>query len=154
MLRKLLILAVGLLWLGCGPSFVAVTPPGFVEIENEYDSYDFRATSADGLVIAVREIEHDPQGTTEFWIQAIKNRMRDRGGYALLETVTVKSGDGIEGTQLRFGHDEEGNRPHLYYVTLFITESSILLLEAGGTKKLMTDHAAELGKAVSQFRTN
>ncbi len=154
MLRWMLIVAAGLSGVGCGPSFVAATPPGFVEIENEWDDYDYRATTADGLVIAVREIDHDPQGTIEFWIQAINNRMRDRGGYALLETVKVKSADGVEGTQLRFGHDEEGNRPHLYYVTLFVTESSILLLEAGGTKKLMTENAAQIDKAVSQFRTN
>ncbi|MBW2459875.1 MAG: serine/threonine protein kinase [Deltaproteobacteria bacterium] len=154
MLRRVFIVAASLLAVACGPSFVVTTPPGFVEIENEWDEYDYRATTADGLVIAVREIEHDPEGTIEFWLQAIKNRMRDRGGYALLETVEVKSADGVQGTQLRFGHDEEGNRPHLYYVSIFVTESTILLVEAGGTKKLMTDSAAQIGKLVSQFRTN
>lgn len=154
MLARLLIVAVSLLAVACGPSFVVTTPPGFVEIENEWDEYDYRATTADGLVIAVREIEHDPEGTTEFWLQAIKNRMRDRGGYALLETVEVKSADGVQGTQLRFGHDEEGNRPHLYYVSIFVTESAILLVEAGGTKKLMTDSAAQIATLVSEFRTH
>ncbi len=154
MWSRLFIVAVSLLAVGCGPSFVVTTPPGFVEIENEWDEYDYRATTADGLVIAVREIEHDPEGTAEFWLQAVKNRMRDRGGYALLETVKVKSADGVDGTQLRFGHDEEGNRPHLYNVSLFVTESTIVLVEAGGTKKLMTDSAPQLSKLVSQLRTH
>jgi len=155
MLRNtLLIVAASLMTAACGPSFVVTTPPGFVEIENDWDDYDYRATTADGLVIAVREIDHDPEGTTEFWLQAVKNRMRDRGGYALLETVKVKSADGVAGTQLRFGHDEEGNRPHLYYVSLFVTADTILLVEAGGTKKLMTDNQAQIDKLISQFRTN
>ena len=137
----------------CGPSFQATTPSGFVELENEYDDYDYRATSADGLVIGVREIEHDPPGEMPFWVTAIKNRMRERAGYALLETKEVTSADGVKGTQLRFGHDQDGNKPHLYYVTLFVTPDTLFLLEAGGSKKLMTDNAAEVDRAVAQFRT-
>ena len=138
---------------GCGPSFVATTPPGFVEIENDYDDFDYRATSADGLVVAVREIEHDPYGEPKFWITAIKNRMRERAGYALLDTKEVTSADGVKGTQLRFGHDQDGGKPHLYYVTLFVTPDTIFLIEAGGSKKLMTDNAAEVDRAVAGFST-
>ncbi len=146
-------LGAGLLITGCGPSFVASTPGGFVEIENDYDAYDYRATTADGLVIAVREIKHDPKGPTEFWIKALENRMRQRGGYALLETLDVKSGDGVAGKQLRFGHDEDGNKPHLYYITLFVTDDYIFLIEAGGTKELMTASAAQIDAAIAKFRT-
>lgn len=138
---------------GCGPSFEMSTPAGFVELDEDYSEYDYRATSADGLVVAVREIDHDPQGHLAFWVRAIENRMRERGGYALLEKKPVKSADGVEGQQLRFGHDDEGNKPHLYYVTVFLTESKIFLVEAGGTKELMTSQAAQIDAAVSGFRT-
>ncbi|MBI4702597.1 MAG: serine/threonine protein kinase [Deltaproteobacteria bacterium] len=137
---------------GCGPSFAAVTPPGFVELEQgDYSPYDYRATTADGLVLAVREIEHDPKGEIGFWTRAIENRMRQRGGYALIETRDVKSADGLAGKQLRFGHDE-GQKPHLYYVTVFVTDATIYLLEAGGTKELMEKGTKEVDAAASGFR--
>lgn len=150
---KLLFLCAALCaFTGCG-QYKVDTPPGFVEIENDWDEYDYRATSADGLVIGLRAIDHDPKGEESFWLKAIQNRMRDRGGYALLETVKVKSADGVGGTQLRFGHDEESGKPHLYYVTLFVTDARIFLLEAGGTKELMTTHAGDLDAAVRGFDT-
>jgi len=147
------ILAALLTAVGCGPSFEMRTPAGFVELEDDYSAYDYRATTADGLVIAAREIDHDPQGDMAFWLRAIENRMRDRGGYALVETRDVRSADGVVGKQLRFGHDDESNKPHLYYLTLFVTESTIFVLEAGGSKELMTSQATQIEAAVAGFRT-
>ena len=137
----------------CGPSFTAQPPAGAVEIENDYDDYDYRATTADGLVFAVREIENGPEGDAAFWLTAIKNRMRERNGYALLEEKQVQSADGVGGTQLRFGHDEASGSPHLYYLTLFVTPSTLYLVEAGGTKELMTKHAGDVEVAIKAFRT-
>ena len=137
---------------GCATPYRVETPASFVEIENEWDDYDYRATTADGLVIGLRTIEHEPHGEQAFWLKAITNRMRDRGGYALLKTVDVKSADGVNGKQLQFGHDETSGA-HLYYVTLFVTDDNLFLLEAGGTKELMTTHAADVDTAVRTFRT-
>lgn len=150
-LRASLVMTLGLALAlsGCGSSFAAATPPGFVELDDQ-ETYDYRATSADGLVLAVREIDHEPKGEVGFWTRAIENRMRQRGGYALLGTHDVKSKNGLDGKQLRFGHDESGT-PHLYYVTLFLTEKRIFLLEAGGTKELMTRHADAVDWAVKNF---
>lgn len=139
---------------GCGPNFVPETPSGFVELDNDDDHYDYRATTAEGVVIAVREIDNDAKGEQEFWLTAIKNQMRERGGYRLIEEVTVKSADGVPGTQLRFGHDDGNNKPHLYYLTVFVTETTIWLVEAGGTKELMTSQAPQVAQAISAFRTN
>jgi hypothetical protein len=147
-----LLFPFALLLAGCGPSFEAATPPGFVELEDQ-NLYDYRATSADGLVLAVREIDHDPKGAMAFWTRAIENRMRQRGGYALLGTHDVKSKDGVDGKQLRFGHDESG-KPHLYYVTVFVTEKHIFLVEAGGTKELMERNAKDIDWAISNFSTD
>jgi hypothetical protein len=140
----------GLPLLGCGHHFETTTPAGFVELEDQ-EAYEYRATTADGLVIAVREIDHEPKGETAFWVRAIENRMRQRGGYALLGTRDVKSKSGLDGKQLKFGHDESG-KPHLYTVTLFVTESHIFLLEAGGTKELMESGSAGLDQFVEGFR--
>jgi hypothetical protein len=150
---KHLIILAALFTTACGPSFAAQPPAGAVEIKNDYDDYDYRATTADGLVFAVREIDNDAEGDNAFWLTAIKNRMRERNGYALLEEVKVQSADGVGGTQLRFGHDESSGSPHLYYLTLFVTPKTIYLVEAGGTKELMTKQAGDLDAAIKAFRT-
>jgi len=154
MLRHALLLALAAFALACGPAFTINEPPGFVEIDNDYDNYDYRGTTADGLVISVREIAHDPKGEPAFWLKAVKNAMRDRGGYALLDEVAVTSADGVRGTELRFGHDEEGDKPHLYYVAVFVTDSHIVLFEAGGDKKLMTEGAAKIKAALGRLSVN
>lgn len=105
---------------GCGGStFYSATPPGFVELEDQEPDYAYRATSADGVVIAVREIEHEPKGDQTFWVQAIRNRMRERAGYALIESKEVTTKSGLKGTQLQFGHDEKG-QSMLYTLTVFV----------------------------------
>ena len=132
---------------GCSVSIT--TSRGFVELKHQAE-YDYRATSADGLVIGVRELDNDPRGELQFWTRAIENQLRRQGGYALLETRDVKSKDNVPGKQLRFGHDE-GKTPHLYQVTVFVTDSTIALLEVGGTKELVTAHAAEVDAAVGSY---
>src|SRR5262245_41787981 len=79
---------------GCGHDFHAATPRGFVELDDQ-ERYDYRATSADGLVIGVRELANEPRGELDFWARAIENQLRGRHGYALLETRAVKSKDGV-----------------------------------------------------------
>ena len=139
-----------LLLAGCGTSFEAATPPGFVELDEPDGEYAYRAMTADGLVIAAREIDHEPKGELDFWVRAIENRLRQRGGYALLETRQVTCRSGQTGKQLRFGHDE-GSRPHLYAVSVFVTEDTIYVIEAGGTKELMEKHAEQVDWAVQNF---
>jgi hypothetical protein len=152
--------ALALAAAGCGPSFAIETPPNFVELDEDYSSYDYRATSADGLVLAVRELDHDPQGELSFWVKAVENRMRERGGYALLESVPTKSADGVAGMQLRFGLDVDASsegggvgQPHLYYVALFVTPERIFVVEVGGTKELVTAQAQSIEAALRSFRT-
>lgn len=137
--------------LACGHSFEAKTPPGFVELDEENPSHAYRATTADGLVVAVREIAHDPKGELSFWTRAIENELRQRGGYALLATLDVKTRSGLVGKELRFGHDE-GAKPHEYRVTVFVTEDKLYLLEVGGTKALVASHAKDLDEYVASFR--
>jgi hypothetical protein len=137
----------------CGPSFQTATPPGFVELDREDDdpTYDYRATTADGLVVAVREIDHEPKGELSFWVRAIENEMRNRGGYALLDSKGVQTVQGLSGQQLRFGHDE-GKEPHLYLLTVFVTDDYIYLLEAGGTKQLVEANQRQIDSAIQSFR--
>ena len=130
-LRLLSVFALSALFsMGCS-SFVAATPPQFVELPDSKE-YDYRATSADGLVLAVRAIDNEPVGSLAFWSEVIERRLRDTEGYALLEKKDVSSLKGEAGSQLRFGRDV-GGAPHLYNVTIFVTKKRIFLLEAGGS---------------------
>lgn len=118
---------------GCGRSFVAATPPGFVDLGDRYGKDEYRATTADGVVLGVRAMPNDPKGERAFWTRAIENQMRELGGYALLGRRDVKNRSGMVGEQLRFGHDDHG-QPALYYLTIFVTDDRIYLVEAGGPK--------------------
>jgi hypothetical protein len=147
--RHLLALAALCGALGCAP-FEAQTPPGFVSLADQDPLYDYRATTHDGVVLAVRVLPNDPVGDEAFWSQAVALRLRHQGGYALLESRAVQTASGLPGRQLRFGHDE-GTRPHLYQVTLFVTRKRIYLLEAGGAKALVDREAPRLDGFVSAF---
>lgn len=131
---------------GCGP--LMNTPSGFVEIEGE--PYAFRAANADGLVISVREMSHHPKGDLAFWVGAIEKELRLGRGYALLGTSDVKTARGLSGKELRFGHDE-GSSPHLYWVAVFVTDSKLYVIEAGGTKELVDKNEALLSDAIESL---
>lgn len=135
----------------CG--FQAATPKGFVELDEKHSPYDYRAVNADGVVLAVRSIRHEPRGDLAFWTKAIQTQMRQRGGYALLGSADVKSADGIPGKKLEFGHDEQ-SAPHVYTITVFVTEKRIFVLEAGGKKELMEKEAASVDFSIQNFRTH
>ena len=135
---------------GCGHHFEATTPQGFVELEDQ-EAYDYRATTADGLVIAVREIDHDPKGEVNFWVRAIENRMRQPGAYALVGTRGATTQTGLGGKRPSSAHHASGT-PHTSSVTIFVTPDHIFLLEAGGTKELMDKGGPELDQAIAGFR--
>ena len=134
---------------GCS-TFKAPTPPGFVALADQDPLYDYRATTHDGVVLAVRVMPNDPLGDEPFWSQAVELRVRNQGGYALLETRAVKTASGLPGRQIRFGHDE-GARPHIYQVTLFVTKKRIYLLEAGGAKALVDRESPRLDSFIATF---
>ena len=145
-------LATSITLQGCGASFEPATPPGFIELE-EPGSYDYRATTADGLVIAARELDNPSKGELAFWSRAIENQLRNGSGYALLEIREIESKDGVPGAELRFGHDQ-GNTPHLYYVALFATSKKLCLVEVGGPKDTVVKNAARVEWAISEFKVD
>jgi hypothetical protein len=131
--------------------FVPATPPGFVDMGDEnYADGEYRAATADGVVLGIRNIDNEPKGELAFWARALENRMRETGGYALLDKRSVTNRSGLTGTQLRFGHDE-GKTPHLYWVTLFVTDKRIFILEAGGTKAEVEKQAPQIEWSFRNF---
>jgi hypothetical protein len=139
MIARLSLLLSALTLAACGRSFEVKTPRRFVELEEEYSDYEYRATTADGVVVGVREVEVDPDkgGSIDFWVEAIEQRMRQVGGYALLETKPATARGGLRGKQLRFGRDE-GEIPYRYWVTMFLDDDVLYVIEAGGKEDVFT----------------
>ncbi len=138
----------------CGRPYTAATPDGFVELAEERyehnDEHEYRASTADGVVIGVRAYENDPKVDLSLAVRALENRVRLGQGYALLEKKDAKARDGTKGTTLRFGHDEPGGA-HLYSVTVFVTDDWLYLVEAGGKKDLVEKAQASIDWAVTNF---
>lgn len=145
------IVCVALSLSACG-TFEIQTPPRFLELEDESSNYDYRATTADGVVLSVTEHEVDQErgSTVQFWVEAIEARLRLNGGYALTEKKDVTTKAGLKGTQLRFGRDE-AQRPYRYWVTVFVAGDSVYVIEAGGEETVFTASADSVDKAIASF---
>lgn len=150
-------ITTALLLSACGAPFEISTPSGMIELEEaSWSDYDWRATTPDGIVLAVRSIPQGdgrevPQGSLEFWVEALTLRMRAGGGYALLSTEDAQSADGTPGTTLHFGRDQGGDT-FAYDVTVFVTERWIHVVEAGGRSDRMDAYATALEQAVAGYR--
>ena len=154
LLRGASTLLVGaLLLVGCGRPYDAATPDGFVELDDEkYDqrAHEYRASTADGVVIGVRAYENDPQVDLTVAVRALENRLRDGQGYALLSKKEVTARDGTKGMQLAFGHDQPSGT-HLYDVSVFVTDDWVYIHEAGGKKELFEKAKASVDWSVKNF---
>lgn len=137
-----------LLLSGC-ETFKTRTPPGFVSLTTDED-YDYRATTADGVVAAVRVLDNEPRGDEAFWTDAIAGHLRQQGGYALLDSQAVRTRSGLAGRRLRFGHDE-GTHPHLYQLTVFVTRARIYVVESGGAKPAIERESPHLEAFLGDF---
>ena len=147
---SLALLILALAPAACRP-FIPATPPGFVELdERTATSFDYRATHPDGLVTGVRVIRNSHDGDLAFWSRAVENELRLGKGYRFVRSDAIQNRDGLAGRMLEFGHDE-GKSPHVYRVGLYLHGSDLFVLEQGGTRELVTAHAAELDQSLRDF---
>lgn len=129
----LVLLALSLV--ACGRPFKVSTAPGFVPLEDQTPfGYAYRATTPEGVVMAIRVIDDEDRGDLAFWTQALTLQLRDVQGYALLQTLDTKSRDGTPGKLLELGHDED-NKPFTYWVAIFLAQGRLFVVEAGGQKE-------------------
>jgi hypothetical protein len=152
----LLLSALCALGTGCGRPYDVATPDGFVELTEgdksyDEDAYEYRASTADGVVLAVRAWDNEPRVDLALATRALENRTRLGQGYALLEKKEVTSQNGVKGTTLRLGHDTEG-QAHLFTVTVFVTEDHVYVVEAGGKKDLVEKATASIDWFLGNFR--
>ncbi len=145
--------AASTLVLGCGRPYEAATPDGFIDFGDRYKSegsHEYRAATADGVVLGIRAFDNDPKADMSLAVRALENRVRLGQGYALLGKHEVSARNGTKGTMLEFGHDE-ANGPHLYYLTVFLNDDHVFLLEAGGKKDLVEKARPSIDWAIKNF---
>ncbi len=142
--RFALSLAFALAPAGCGhrPPFDIQTPPGFVELEADKLDYDYRATSANGVVTAVRVVETRGRGDLGFWANVVNTRVREELNYAPVGEAEV-AGVGLKGRLLRFAY-EQGGKAYAYEIVLYAAGDRLYVLEAGGRKDLFERSAEQL----------
>lgn len=148
-----LALALALAASACGRPYTAATPDGFIDLGDRYDdrpAHEYRASTADGVVLGVRAFDNEPKADMALAVKALENRVRLGQGYALLDEKDVTARDGTKGKMMRFGHDEASG-PHLYYVTIFLNDKHVFLLEAGGKKELVEKADASIDWAIKNF---
>ena len=129
------------------------TPAAFVRLDDgdrSWDQYEMRAASADGLVLAVRDVEVDEESDRDVWVDAVVRRLQDGAGYALLGRDTARAATGEEGVRLRFGRDVNGT-PHRYDVIVFKADDHLFLLEVGGTAEVYEARQGEIDAAIERF---
>jgi hypothetical protein len=135
----------------CGRPFDVNTPDGFVELHEQAPDYDYRATTPDGVVVAVRAIDAEDRTDVMFWERAILLRVRKQPGYELLGADDVRSADGTAGRRLRFGHTLNG-KAHRYTVSVFAVQDRVFVLEAGGEADAVRRLEPRLAAQVASFR--
>jgi hypothetical protein len=135
---------------GCGHPFVPATPAGFVDLGDKYSDGEYRAVTADNVVLGIRAFKNAPRGELSFWARVLERRMREMGGYALLDKRDVAALGGLRGVQMRLGHDE-GKTTYLYIVALFVAEKKIYVVEAGGLKDEVAKQEAQINWAIEHL---
>jgi hypothetical protein len=126
------------------------TPPQFAKLaENEH--YEQRATSPEGVVIAVRKVDLAEPASVTFWSEAITQRLRGSQGYALLESRDVRAKSGQAGKLLSFGRDQNGHTFD-YWVAVFPDQKQLYLLEAGGRRDRFEHAKAQVTQAIASLR--
>lgn len=136
---------------GCGRGFEINTPAGFAELEGQKD-YGYRATTAEGVVLAVRRKANKPFGDLGFWSAAVDAQLR-RNGYTAIEGRDVKSADGTEGKSIHYKHDIDG-RTHALWLSVFVNDDHVFTVEAGGDAEFFEKSASAVEGALSSLELN
>ena len=147
--RFLVMLLVALGASACGHARFK-TPSSFATLSDS-PPYQQRATSPDGVVIAVRKVQVPARSGLKFWSEAISRRLEASQGYAPLGTRELKAKSGHAGRLLRFGRDQNGHTFD-YWIALFPAGKQLYLVEAGGRRDRFDKARSEVEQAIASLK--
>ncbi|MFO0659040.1 MAG: hypothetical protein U0165_04320 [Polyangiaceae bacterium] len=140
---------VGLSAMGCAPTGKLDVPASYAKMPSS-KTCSFKAANAKGVVVAVRTQDNDLKGNADFWAESIDQRMREQGydGDTTIRDVQAKSG--LVGKQMRYSRTQQG-REYRYWLTVFVADSRVFVVEAGGDKETFDPATTEVENAVASF---
>lgn len=145
-------LALALSAPACGVTLRA--QEGFARLDD--GGYDWRAASADGVVVGVRVVRNRPEASLDFWIRAVDEQMRARGYEPDGDPREQRTAAGMRGAQVRYLRTV-GGRPHRYWVTVFVRPGGFLrpakiyVVEAGGDAETFDRAAAQVERTIASL---
>lgn len=111
-------------------------PPGYVSVKSHRDRL-LEAVSADGNRMVVKRHENPPEGTLEFWRDAVRNELVSGRGYVIIESGAVSGKDGRSAWEMLF-RVVRPDGPYLYLVTVRVEGRYVIVAEAGGREASLT----------------
>jgi hypothetical protein len=131
---------------GCGPKLAP--PASFGKLDS--GSYDYRAATPQGVVIAARSEKNEPRANIDFWSRAVDVRLR-QGGYAKSSEGAVATDHGLHGIEMDYTREQEG-RAYDYVVALFVKEGRVYVVEAAGDKEDFAPARADVEQAIRSLQ--
>lgn len=135
----------------CGGGVSMHAPDGFAQLDDQKD-YAYRATNAQGVVIAVRHKANKPRGDLKFWAGAVDAHLR-RKGYTAVTGSDVKTANGMTGQQIRY-KVVRGNREHAFWVTVFVVDDAVITVEVGGDHAFFESLEEPIKKAIESLEVS
>ncbi len=125
----------------CGPRATIQTPAGFAVLQDQ-EEYVYRAATADGVALSVRAEKNEPRGNLEFWSEALDLKLRRVGYTPDGAPADVHTASGLAGRQSKYTRAENG-RKYRFWLTVFVTESRVWVVEAGGDAERFKERTQE-----------
>ncbi|MBL4686800.1 MAG: hypothetical protein JKY37_19540 [Nannocystaceae bacterium] len=144
-------LVIGALGSGCSSRLYDLQPPpGFATVEDDWRSTRLKA--ADNVGMSMSVFDNVKGGSLRFWGADLQNKLKSRD-YALVETKSTVSGDGVVGTRFDFDYTPPGSEASKFLVVvLFVTDDYRFVLQLAGRKELRVQYAASLPATVADLR--
>jgi hypothetical protein len=130
---------------GCAHSMEL--PPMFVEVDKaDLGGYEFRGISPDGVVLGLQMRDNAKHGTLQFWSEAIKNELTNRG-YKHVRSESITSTSGRQGELLSFSTEKSGQK-FTYLLAVCVGSRDILMAEAGGKTESVEPRLPDIKKSL------
>ncbi len=121
-------------------------PEGYVSVPTRGDEVA-SAVAPTGNRMVVKRHPNPPEGTLEFWRDAVRNELVDGRGYEVVESRGVAGTGGAPAWEMLFRViRQEG--PYLYLVTVRVAGGSVIVAEAGGQEAAIRPDLAGLRQAM------
>jgi hypothetical protein len=158
------LLLLALVGTACNNDFEPKTPKGFVAFDTSYANhwwetddkdpeYDYRATSPDGVTLAVRRVKNDPKGDVGYWSDAIAQRLTAYGTYDVTSSRDITNHQGVAGREITLKHTADGSE-HVYRVAVYDRKGWLYVIESAGDTQKMANWSIALDQAVQGISFN